>query len=193
MHPRERDFSDFKNYETFNAATNMMDQNFPFNYHFLSNPYWIMNKQPKEDKIRRAISSLNLSYEISDKLSFQARASYDFSNKSYEQQHAAGSNPTNTGSNGRWDYAQFTDELFYSDAIFTYNNDFSDDLTFNAVLGASLQKTTFGNTSNFANRICVANTEALGMKIGDVKNRFQWGMSFVLQLPPKTMHGGARL
>ena len=148
MHPRERDFSDFKNYETFNAATNMMDQNFPFNYHFLSNPYWIMNKQPKEDKIRRAISSLNLSYEISDKLSFQARASYDFSNKSYEQQHAAGSNPTNTGSNGRWDYRQFTDELFYSDAIFTYNNDFSDDLTFNAVLGASLQKTTFGNGVN---------------------------------------------
>ncbi len=148
MHPRERDFNDFKNYETFNAATNMMDQNFPFNYHFLSNPYWIMNKQPKEDKIRRAISSLNLNYEISDKLSFQARASYDFSNKSYEQQHAAGSNPTNTGSNGRWDYRQFTDELFYSDAIFTYNNDFSDDLTFNAVLGASLQKTTFGNGVN---------------------------------------------
>jgi TonB-linked SusC/RagA family outer membrane protein len=148
MHPRERDFSDFKNYETFNAATNMMDQNFPFNYHFLSNPYWIMNKQPKEDKIRRAISSLNLNYEISDKLSFQARASYDFSNKSYEQQHAAGSNPTNTGSNGRWDYKQFTDELFYTDAIFTYNNDFSDDLTFNAVLGASLQKTTFGNGVN---------------------------------------------
>ena len=148
MHPRERDFSDFKNYETFNAGTNMMDQNFPFNYHFLSNPYWIMNKQPKEDKIRRAISSLNLNYEISDKLSFQARASYDFSSKSYEQQHAAGSNPTNTGSNGRWDYQQFTDELFYTDAIFTYNDDLTEDLTFNAILGASLQKTTFGNGVN---------------------------------------------
>ena len=54
MHPRERDFNDFKNYE-FMGSDGVMQQNFPFNYHFLSNPYWIMNNQPSEDSIKRAI------------------------------------------------------------------------------------------------------------------------------------------
>ena len=75
MHPRERDFSDFKNYETLGAdGCQMHDQNFPFNYHFLSNPYWIMNNQPSEDKVQRAISSLNISYDINDKLIFSSKS-----------------------------------------------------------------------------------------------------------------------
>ena len=144
MHPRERNFNDFKNYETL-GPNGVMEQNFPFNYHFLSNPYWIMNNQPSEDKIKRAISSLNLSYEINDKLTFQARASYDFSSKLNEQRHAANSNPTNVSPNGKWEYAKYTDELFYTDGILTYNDNITEDITVNAVLGASLQKTTFGD------------------------------------------------
>ncbi len=70
--------------------------------------------------------SKNLKYEINEKLSFKARASYDFSNKSYEQRHAAGSNATNTGTNGRWDYKKFNDELFYSDAILSFNDNYGD-------------------------------------------------------------------
>ena len=61
------------------------------------------NRQPKDDRIKRAISSLNINYQFNEKLSFQARASLDYSNKTYEQQHYASSNPTNTGDNGRWD------------------------------------------------------------------------------------------
>jgi TonB-linked SusC/RagA family outer membrane protein len=144
MHPRERNFSDFENYETL-GSDGVMQQNFPFNYHFLSNPYWIMNNQPSEDKIKRAISSLNISYEINDKLTFQARASYDFSDKLNEQRHDANSNPTNVSPNGKWDYAKFTDELFYTDGILTYSDNITEDITVNAILGASLQKTTFGN------------------------------------------------
>ena len=82
------------NYETFDAATNTYKQNIYANYHFLSNPNWVLNRQPKDDRIRRAISSLNINYEFSEKLSFQARASLDYSNKTYEQQHYASSNPT---------------------------------------------------------------------------------------------------
>ena len=144
MHPRERDFNDFKNYE-FLGDNGVMQQNFPFNYHFLSNPYWIMNNQPSEDSIKRAISSLNISYAITDKLSFQARASFDFANKVNEQRHAAYSNPTNVSPEGRWDYAKYTDELFYTDAILNYSENITEDLTVNAVIGASLQRTTFGD------------------------------------------------
>ena len=143
--PRNESWSSIGTYQTLNAATNVMDQNWlGINNHFQSNPYWVMNNQPKEDKIQRAIGSLNLKYEINEKLSFQARASYDFSNKSYEQRHAAGSNATNTGTNGRWDYKKFNDELFYSDAILSFNDNYGD-FSLTAIAGASLQKTTFGS------------------------------------------------
>ncbi len=143
--PRSESWNSIQTYQVFNAATNVMDQNWlGINNHFQSNPYWVMNNQPKEDKIQRAIGSLNLKYEISEKLSFQARASYDFSNKSYEQRHAAGSNATNTGTNGRWDYKKFNDELFYSDGILSFKDNYGD-ISLNAIVGASLQKSTFGS------------------------------------------------
>ena len=143
--PRNESWNAIKTYQVFNAGTNVMDQNWlGINNHFQSNPYWLMNNQPKEDKVQRAIGSVNLAYQISEKLSFKARASYDFSNKSYEQQHAAGSNATNTGNNGRWDYKKFNDELFYSDAILTFQDNYGD-FSLNAIAGASLQQTTFGS------------------------------------------------
>jgi len=143
--PRNESWSSIQTYQTLNTATNVMDQNWlGINNHFQSNPYWVMNNQPKEDKIQRAIGSVNLKYEINEKLSFKARASYDFSNKSYEQRHAAGSNATNTGTNGRWDYKKFNDELFYSDGILSFADNYGD-FSLNAIAGASLQKTTFGS------------------------------------------------
>jgi TonB-linked SusC/RagA family outer membrane protein len=143
--PRERNWNDFNtNYQTFDTATNMYKQNIYANYHFLSNPNWVLNKQPKDDRIKRAISSLNIKYQFSEKLSFQARASYDYSNKTYEQQHAASSNPTNTGDNGRWDYRRLNDELFYTDGILSFNDNLTDDLSLTLVAGASLQHHVYG-------------------------------------------------
>ena len=52
------------NYETFDTATNTYKQNIYANYHFLSNPNWVLNRQPKDDRIRRAISSLNINYSF---------------------------------------------------------------------------------------------------------------------------------
>jgi TonB-linked SusC/RagA family outer membrane protein len=143
--PRQMDFNDFMtNYQTLNA-NNVMEQNIYANYHFLSNPNWVLNKQPKDDRIRRAISSLNINYQLSEKLSFQARASYDYSNKTYEQQHAATSNPTNTGDNGRWDYKRLNDELFYADGILNYTDNLTDDISLTLIAGASIQHQQYGS------------------------------------------------
>jgi TonB-linked SusC/RagA family outer membrane protein len=142
--PRQMDFNDFMtNYQSLNA-NNVMEQNIYANYHFLSNPNWVLNKQPKDDRIRRAISSLNINYQLSEKLSFQARASYDYSNKTYEQQHAATSNPTNTGDNGRWDYKRLNDELFYADGILNYTDNLTDDISLTLIAGASIQHQQYG-------------------------------------------------
>ena len=143
--PRERDFSSFQNnYAILDAATNVMTQNWFVEDHHQSNPYWILNKQPREDRVRRAISSLKLDYQITDKISFQARASYDFTDRKSEQRDSAGSNTTNVGSNGRYVYSRFVDDLFYTDGILSFNDQISEDISLTAIVGASLQRTNFG-------------------------------------------------
>ena len=143
--PRDRDFNSFKeNYQVFNEARNMYLQNWFVGDHHQSNPYWLINKQPKEDLTKRVIASVTLDYEISKNLKFQTRGSYDYTEKSFEQKFYAGGNSTNISANGRWDYKKFTDQQVYTDGIFTYNNKFGD-ISLTGVLGASYQKSVYGD------------------------------------------------
>ncbi len=143
--PRDKDFASYKeNYQTFSAARNMNLQNWFVADHQQSNPYWLINNQPKTDLTKRVIASVSAEYEISKKLKFQTRASYDYAEKSYEQKFFAGGNSTNISENGRWSYKKYNDMLMYTDGIFTYQNKFGD-FSLNGVLGASYQKSVYGN------------------------------------------------
>lgn len=139
-------FSYYKdNYEYFRSDRNMMWQEwFVEGDHFQSNPFWTINKQPRLDMTKRVIASLNIEYQITDKLKFQARGSYDYANKSFDQRYYAGSNKVNVSTNGRWDYKKYDDKQLYTDGIFTYQNDFGD-LSLNAILGASYQVSIYGD------------------------------------------------
>lgn len=142
--PRDKDFNTYKeNYQVFNSVRNLNLQNWFVSDHFQNNPYWILNKEPKTDLTKRVIGNGSINYKINDKISFEARGSYDYSLRSFEQQHAAGTNSTQAHKNGAWDYSQFVDELIYADAIFKYDDKFGD-FTLNSVIGASYQKTTYG-------------------------------------------------
>ncbi len=145
MFPRQRNFYDFKNnFEIFNTDRNMFVQNWFVSDHHQSNPYWIINREPRRDDSKRVIGSLNISYDIMDNLKFQVRGNYDYAIKQFEQQHAATSNSTNVHPNGAWDYRKYDDELAYTDAILTYDTNLGDNFSLNAVLGASHQKTKYG-------------------------------------------------
>jgi len=139
-------FSYYKdNYEYFRSDRNMMWQEwFIEGDHFQSNPYWVLNKQPREDLTKRVIASLTVDYQITDKLKFQARGSYDYANKSFDQRYYAGSNKVNVSTNGRWSYKKYDDKQIYTDGIFTYQNEFGD-LSLNTVLGASYQEAVYGD------------------------------------------------
>lgn len=143
--PRDRDFASYQeNYQTFSDARNMNLQNWFVADHHQSNPYWLINNQPKTDMTKRVIASVTLEYEISKKLKFQTRASYDYAEKSYEQKFYAGGNSTNISENGRWSYKKYDDMLMYTDGIFTYQDNFGD-FSLNGILGASYQKSVYGN------------------------------------------------
>jgi len=143
--PRQKDFNTYKNeYQIFNTGRNLYLQNWFVEDHHQSNPYWILNNEPKEDLGKRAIASTNVEWEIAKGFKFQARANYDYADKSYEQKHMAGSNATNVSANGRWAYKKYTDWLAYVDGIFTYNNYFGD-FSVNALAGGSFQQTRYGD------------------------------------------------
>ncbi|AWW00701.1 SusC/RagA family TonB-linked outer membrane protein [Arcticibacterium luteifluviistationis] len=145
MFPRDRDFTDYKdNYQTFNVDRNLNQQNWFVSDHHQSNPYWILNNQPKTNDSKRVIASMSVAYNILDNLTFQVRGNYDYANKLFEQQHAATSNATNVHPNGAWDYTKYDDQLAYADAILTYNTDITKDLSLNTVVGGSFQKTDYG-------------------------------------------------
>lgn len=142
--PRDRDFESFKNeYQYFDETRNMYLQNWFVNDHHQSNPYWLVNNQPRTDETKRVIASIPIEYKFNDKLSFQVRGNYDYAIKLNEQKFYAGGNTTNISNNGRWFYHKYTDELIYGDAILTYNEDFGD-FSLNGVVGGSYQKSTYG-------------------------------------------------
>ncbi len=139
-----KDFDYYKNnYEIFDSNRNMMLQNWFVSSDLQSNPYWIVNKEPREDKTKRIIANFTADWSINKHLSFTVRGNYDFADKLHEQRHYAGTNSTNAHENGRWDYNKYTDELIYADGILKYDNKFGD-FSLNVVAGASYQKATYG-------------------------------------------------
>lgn len=141
--PRQLDFNDYyQNYEYFDDTRNLMLQNVIVNNHFISNPAWILNNEPRDDKTKRVIANLTVGWDITEKLNFTIRGNGDLSLKTFEQQHAAGSNQTNVHANGAWDYRDYTDELWYTDAILRFDENWGA-VSLTALAGASYQNSIY--------------------------------------------------
>jgi TonB-linked SusC/RagA family outer membrane protein len=144
LFPRDRNFASFsQNYQEFDELRNMYLQNWFVSDHFQSNPNWIINNQTREDLNKRIIGSIHVECDIIQDLKLQLRGNYDYATRSYEQQNKAGSNATNVHPNGSWSFQKVTDELFYGDAILTYNKRI-DNISLNTVFGTSYQKSIYG-------------------------------------------------
>ena len=144
MFPRDRDFNSFRNnFAMLDENRNVEVQNWFVVDHHQSNPYWLLNRELRENGAKRMIGSLTLDYQFSDKLSLSARGNYDFASKFRDERQAAGGNTTTVHPNGSWTFADFTDELIYTDAILNYNDNFGD-FSLGFIAGASYQKTVFG-------------------------------------------------
>jgi len=123
--PRERNWEDYKNnYKVFDDSRNMYTQNVYVVDHHLSNPYWIINMQPIEEKTQRLIANASADYKLTDELSLIVRGTYDYVDWGRTQKSAAGSNVTNVSANGTYIFGDRTDSKSYADALLKYNNDF---------------------------------------------------------------------
>lgn len=139
-------FSYFKqNYLIPDQYTGQETQNwFVEGDHMQSNPYWVMNRQPQEDKTTRWLANVAVSYALSDDFGLDVRSGYDYADKSFEQRYYAGGNPVNIGTNGRWRYKSYTDKQFFLDGAVYFQHQFNK-LGLVAALGANYLKSEFYN------------------------------------------------
>mgnify|MGYP002630128815 CR=1 FL=1 len=146
LNPVGINLDDYKNYEYFNADTNMMDQYATsFDENIQQNPYWLTSRNQTKDVAQRVVASVSAKYQISDNFSIQSRGSFDKSFYTYDNRMYAGTDLTLSPATGRYTLNKTENTQQYIDLIANYNTDITEDLTFSAVLGTSLTKSKIGD------------------------------------------------
>ena len=147
LHPVGIDKDTYKDkYEYFNSEMNMMDQYATsFDENIQQNPYWLINKNPSEDIAQRVLANVSVKYQITDDFSLQSRGSYDKTFFTYDKRQYAGTDPVNSGENGRYVLEKTENTQQYVDFIANYNTNITEDLTISALLGTSLTKYKIGD------------------------------------------------
>lgn len=147
LHPVGIDKDTYENkYEYFNSELNMMDQYATsFDENIQQNPYWLINKNPSKDIAQRVLANVSVKYQITDDFSLQSRGSYDKTFFTYDKRQYAGTDPVNSGENGRYILEKTENTQQYVDLIANYNTNITDDLTISALVGTSLTKYKIGD------------------------------------------------
>ncbi|WP_435136305.1 SusC/RagA family TonB-linked outer membrane protein [Formosa sp. A9] len=147
LHPVGISRDTYKNkYEYFNTALNQMDQYATsFDENIQQNPYWLINRSPSKDIAQRVLANVSVKYQITEAFSLQSRGSFDKTFFTFDKRQYAGTDPVNSGDNGRYILEKTENTQQYIDLIASYNKDFSEDFTFSGLLGTSLTKYKLGD------------------------------------------------
>ncbi|WP_027124891.1 SusC/RagA family TonB-linked outer membrane protein [Gelidibacter mesophilus] len=148
LHPVGIDRAIYQNkYEYFNMALNQMDQYEAsgFSENIEQNPYWLINRSPSKDVVQRAYANVSVKYQITEAFSLQSRGSFDKSFFTFDKRQYAGTDPVNSGNNGRYTLEKTENTQQYVDLIANYSKDFSEDFSFTGILGTSLTKYQLGD------------------------------------------------
>ncbi|TXE06595.1 SusC/RagA family TonB-linked outer membrane protein [Gelidibacter salicanalis] len=148
LHPVGIDRGIYKNqFEYFNPVLNQMDQYEAsgFSENIEQNPYWLIYRSPSKDVVQRAYANVSLNYQITESFSLQSRGSFDKSFFTFDKRQFAGTDPVNSGNNGRYTLEKTENTQQYVDLIANYTKDFSEDWAFTGILGTSLTKYKLGD------------------------------------------------
>ena len=184
LHPVGIDRNIYKDkYEYFDTSRNIYDQfASSFDENIQQNPYWLINRNPSFDKVQRVLTNLSLKYQITDNFSLQTRGSYDKTFFTFDKRQYAGTDPVNSGDNGRYILEKTENTQQYIDLIANYSRDFNEDISFTGLLGTSLTKFKIGdklfldsgrdgNGLNFPNVFTLANFQNTNNIAQSVANR----------------------
>ncbi|WP_276483303.1 SusC/RagA family TonB-linked outer membrane protein [Paraflavitalea pollutisoli] len=145
--PRNLDLASYKNnFEVFSPARALMVQNWwnvkydagSFGNEYSQNPWWILNRNTREDSRDRAFSSLTMRYQLNKALSVQARGSYDVSVDDYDSKMFASTNPIIADLNGRYTWERAKNNVAYGDLLLFLNTRLGTDISLSATFGGSI-------------------------------------------------------
>lgn len=141
LFPRGDDWNDIKMYERYDSSRKINTQYWPqgFNEFVGQNPYWINNRNIRENNKDRYMFNANLSYEILDWLSVSGRIRMDNSVNDYTEKLYATSHTTLSegSSNGLYGITTSKDKQMYGDFLVNINKTFQDIFTLQANVGGS--------------------------------------------------------
>ncbi|CDF81046.1 TonB-dependent receptor [Formosa agariphila KMM 3901] len=133
-------------YEYFNTNLNQMDQYASsFDENIQQNPYWLINRSPSKDIAQRVLANVSVKYNVTENFALQSRGSYDKSFFTFDKRQYAGTDPVNSGDNGRYVLEKTENTQQYIDLIASYNKDLSENFSFSGLLGTSLTKYQLGD------------------------------------------------
>ncbi len=179
--PRGLDFQEYENnFETFSSARNTNVQNWIADQDNQQNPFWILNRVPREDSRDRMIAIVSASWKFNDWLSFQMRGSADKTYDKNELKAYASTQTTLADANGRYLLSKNEGTSSYGDALFIINRP-SEKFGFNAVIGTSIYDTRLGTQFfdskgadlRFANVFSLQNIKQPGASIAEGITRQQ--------------------
>lgn len=137
--PRSENFEDVRMYERYNEGLDIMEQYWPYGgtSSGLANPYWIQNRQIRENKKTRYMVNASLKYQILDWLDVTGRVKVDnYENRrTYKAYASTGS--LVAGDRGTYADSWAQSKSTYADAIATVNKNIND-WSVNVNLGVSL-------------------------------------------------------
>lgn len=181
-HPRAFSLNDLKNYQVYNPVRNMMVQNYP-GFATVNesneNPYWQINKQKSVDTNNFFNGAIALDYKVTDWFHLTSRYSYNRSESNFQKEMFATSATSLVHTNGRYINSSLVATQNYADILGLINTKFSEDFSFSATVGASINNgKSFGTTldSGIGGGLVYANIFTLGnffSNNGNVQTAYQ--------------------
>ena len=142
--PRGENFDDIRMYERYNSVFDVMEQYWPYGETSsgLANPYWIQNRQLRENKKTRYLLNASLKYKIFDWLDVTGRVKIDNYENRYTYKAYASTGKLTSGDRGGYTDIWSQSKNVYADVIATLNKRIND-WSINVNLGSSLNDSRY--------------------------------------------------
>ncbi|MDE7126601.1 MAG: SusC/RagA family TonB-linked outer membrane protein [Bacteroidales bacterium] len=142
--PRSENFDDVRMYERYNASYGVMEKYWPYGgkTEGLDNPYWIQNRQLRENKKGRYMINASLTYDILDWLNVSGRVKVDNYNNRYTYKAYASTGSLDGGDRGSYNDTNSTSKNTYADVIATIDKTWTD-FSVNVNIGASINDSRY--------------------------------------------------
>jgi TonB-linked SusC/RagA family outer membrane protein len=144
--PRGLDFNSYKDYAYLDNSRNLYMQHWWNIRHDTGltgqddqqNPYWIQQRDQREDNRLRGLASISARYRFNDWLTLQARGNFDKSDDQYQLKAHAGTQQVLSPPNGRYTLEKEDNRQMYADMMISATRQFSPRWKLQGMIGASI-------------------------------------------------------